>query len=760
MKVRNLVALTAAVSMIAMNAAFAVPPSPVQNATHSGGRGPGVLPINGNQSSNDCSSVFAEGVLPTTGGVISGDTAASADDFDDAATSGLCAGSGYGPGGVPDNIHSFQVAQNGVWSFDTGCPGQTNVFDTSMHIREDTGGGCPGDIVACNGDGCGGTFGSTINEFLLSGVDYFLVMEGYSSFQRGAYDVDYIQAVAPCAIDADCSDGLNCNGLETCNAIGECLGAGPLCPTWLTCNEAAGTCDGMAPADCVSLLKTTESGFYFPNLQVGVNDIGMADEMVLRDGAGTELISYSFDVLGRDQGQGIVGDMYTITTNLWTIGGGGNPGAVIPGTQCILSFAIQPGGSPADVILCEPNGGSPTGVILNKGPFGTEGFVVYRLDDIGAGFSIASEAIPPVEGDLSALTPYDGIEAAFATEIFWIEDAPGVGTFGPTTFGAGVNSDFTNLTVCTEPEGPCCLTDNTCSMLSVDNCAAAGGTLTLGINTLDNQVTCADTDCDGDGVLGGADNCPAVANADQANADADSFGDVCDNCPNADNEDQANSDGDTFGNACDNCVNADNEDQANADGDIFGDACDNCVDNANDDQLNSDGDSHGDVCDNCPADDNEDQADCGNNMVGDVCDVNTDGDSLTDECDNCPNNPNDDQADGDSDGVGDVCDNCPIDANTNQADADGDGTGDACDGCVDDPNKIAPGICGCGVADQGDSDNDGVLDCVDTCPGADDAVFGECRNNIPTVSEWGLVVLALLLLVAGKVYYGRRTALN
>ncbi len=39
-------------------------------------------------------------------------------------------------------------------------------------------------------------------------------------------------------------------------------------------------------------------------------------------------------------------------------------------------------------------------------------------------------------------------------------------------------------------------------------------------------------DGDGDGILDGADNCPSVANADQANADGDSAGDVCDNCPN------------------------------------------------------------------------------------------------------------------------------------------------------------------------------------------------------------------------------------
>lgn len=35
--------------------------------------------------------------------------------------------------------------------------------------------------------------------------------------------------------------------------------------------------------------------------------------------------------------------------------------------------------------------------------------------------------------------------------------------------------------------------------------------------------------------------------------------------------------------------------------------------------------------------------------------------------------------------------------------------------CPDDPNKTSPGVCGCGVADA-DSDDDGIMDCVDNCP--------------------------------------------
>jgi cysteine-rich repeat protein len=48
-------------------------------------------------------------------------------------------------------------------------------------------------------------------------------------------------------------------------------------------------------------------------------------------------------------------------------------------------------------------------------------------------------------------------------------------------------------------------------------------------------------------------------------------------------------------------------------------------------------------------------------------------------------------------------------------DPDGDGTPSCYDECPDDPDKIDPGACGCGVADE-DVDQDGTLDCSDPCP--------------------------------------------
>ena len=106
--------------------------------------------------------------------------------------------------------------------------------------------------------------------------------------------------------------------------------------------------------------------------------------------------------------------------------------------------------------------------------------------------------------------------------------------------------------------------------------------------------------------------------------------------------------------------------------------------------------------------------------------------------------PNDDS---DGDGVcGDV-DICS--GHDDNADDDGDGVPDGCDQCPGSDDGAAGAL--------GDEDGDGVLNCNDECPGIDDAVFApDCAGAIPATSEWGLVVLALLLLVGIKISFARR----
>ena len=75
-------------------------------------------------------------------------------------------------------------------------------------------------------------------------------------------------------------------------------------------------------------------------------------------------------------------------------------------------------------------------------------------------------------------------------------------------------------------------------------------------------------DGDADGVGNHSDNCPATANADQADFDGDGRGDECDPTPRGDVDEDGVEDPD------DNCRDAANADQTDTDGDGAGDVCD------------------------------------------------------------------------------------------------------------------------------------------------------------------------------------------
>ena len=159
-------------------------------------------------------------------------------------------------------------------------------------------------------------------------------------------------------------------------------------------------------------------------------------------------------------------------------------------------------------------------------------------------------------------------------------------------------------------------------------------------------VFVAALDQDGDQIPDDDDNCPKIANPDQADNEAPfGTGDVC-----------QDSDGDGVLDIVDNCPFTANPLQEDADGDGVGDACDNCLNTENPNQLDADDDGIGDVCD----------PDRDNDGVNDL-------DANLDPLDNCLTTPNEDQSDIDLDSLGDVCDN----------DIDGDGIFNIVDGFID-----------------------------------------------------------------------------
>ncbi|MCH8966097.1 MAG: S8 family serine peptidase [Planctomycetes bacterium] len=128
--------------------------------------------------------------------------------------------------------------------------------------------------------------------------------------------------------------------------------------------------------------------------------------------------------------------------------------------------------------------------------------------------------------------------------------------------------------------------------------------------------------------------------------------------------------------------------------------------------------------------------DCNDDGIPDICgladgtDADCNGNGIPDECDP--------DTDCNGDGIPDICGL----ANGTDADCDGNGVPDECDP---------------------DEDSDGVPDACDLCPGADDLIdldgdgVPDCvLAAVPTVSAWGVTILALLLLVAAKARLGRR----
>jgi hypothetical protein len=187
-----------------------------------------------------------------------------------------------------------------------------------------------------------------------------------------------------------------------------------------------------------------------------------------------------------------------------------------------------------------------------------------------------------------------------------------------------------------------------------------------------------DTDLDGAPDL--ADNCPAAPNADQADLDHDGVGNACDSDRDGDgvaNETDAypddgtrtvfDADNDGILDGADNCVAVANADQGYIYHDGMGDVCDSYIE----------GDGYANDTDAFPSNPAE-SADSDHDGVGNNADVfpndpaetvDTDHDGRGDNGDNCRVTPNANQADLDHDGIGDACD----------TDIDGDGVANGAD---------------------------------------------------------------------------------
>jgi len=158
---------------------------------------------------------------------------------DEPSSSGTCA-----ENPTKDTWYCYTATCTGAATVDV-CDSD---FETELIVYD--GCGCPPNaIAACGTDDCGegglrsqATFEVTVDSSYMIRVGGFNTASGSGT----------LSVSCGCSSDADCDDGIFCNGTETCDPVTGCQSSGVIdcndenpCTTD-TCNEAADTCDHVA----------------------------------------------------------------------------------------------------------------------------------------------------------------------------------------------------------------------------------------------------------------------------------------------------------------------------------------------------------------------------------------------------------------------------------------------------------------------------------------------------------------------------------
>lgn len=321
----------------------------------------------------------------------------------------------------------------------------------------------------------------------------------------------------------------------------------------------------------------------------------------------------------------------------WSFSGVGFPQALYNNTSATIEYAGEASLAPGGLVIHPPNVSATHSAIEFTVPVDGcyQTNTRFELVDRTAGSSVDVSLFVAGSLVLSEDLAGAGDFSSVQTSSTFLSSGDKVSVY----VGRGANNNYSDDST---------LTTFIVDFLSNDACAADGDNDGVG----DDVDLCLTTpggptdtnfdgcpggdDADSDGVDDEYDNCIDDSNADQADLDADGFGDACD----------GDDDGDNVLDGDDECLteNASAAD-TNSDGcldDTDLDGVPDHLDVCDGDDTSGDSDTDG-VCDDIDA------------CEGDDPSGDTDGDSYCDDADNCADDYNPDQGNSDSDDIGDAC---------------------------------------------------------------------------------------------------------